>query len=200
MAGGLAFLAGATDVHGLALLHDVFVSFMSGNTTMLGMAIGKGDIGRASKIAEVIALFVAGATMGSLLATFAGSRHVSVVSLTVTFLLALPILAPQWAVPLLVLAMGVLNAALNHAGVTGISLTYVTGALVKFGQGLGLLLTRRHSDGSWWMQGVLWTCLLAGAIGAALLEEQSRTGIIWALPLLSGCLTLAAAVQGRRLS
>lgn len=34
-AGGLAFLAGATDVHGLTLLHDLFVCFMSGNSTML---------------------------------------------------------------------------------------------------------------------------------------------------------------------
>ncbi len=68
MAGGLAFLAGATDVHGLTLLHDLFVSFMSGNSTMLGVAIGRGDFERAGRIAGIIALFVAGATAGSLIA------------------------------------------------------------------------------------------------------------------------------------
>ena len=34
LAGGMAFLAGATDVYGLERLRDLFVSFMSGNTTM----------------------------------------------------------------------------------------------------------------------------------------------------------------------
>ncbi len=44
--------------------------------------------------------------------------------------------------------MGLLNAAMHRAGATGISLTYVTGALVKFGQGLGSLLCRRQEDAS----------------------------------------------------
>ena len=199
MAGGLAFLAGATDVHGLTLLHDLFVSFMSGNSTMLGVAIGRGDFDRAGRIVGIIALFVAGAAGGSLIASLAGSRHTVAVALSVTVLLALPLLAPQCSVLLLVLAMGLLNAAMHRAGATGISLTYVTGALVKFGQGLGLLLLRRQEDSSWWVQGVLWACLLTGASGAAVLELQIGAGIVWALPALAAMLTVAAAIQGRRL-
>ena len=42
----MAFLAGATDICGLARLHDLFVSFMSGNTTMLAFALGHGDLAR----------------------------------------------------------------------------------------------------------------------------------------------------------
>ena len=34
-------------------------------------------------------------------------------------------------------AMGILNAAMHRAGAVGVSLTYVTGVLVKFAQGLG---------------------------------------------------------------
>ena len=42
-AAGMASLAGATDVYGIAHLHGLFVSFMSGNTTTLGVALGHGD-------------------------------------------------------------------------------------------------------------------------------------------------------------
>ena len=199
MAGGLAFLAGATDVHGLTLLRDLFVSFMSGNSTMLGVAIARGDFDRAGRIAGIVALFVAGATAGSLIATLAGAHHTAVVLLVVTVLLALPMLAPQWSIPLLVVAMGLLNAAMHRAGATGISLTYVTGALVKFGQGLGSLLCRHQDDASWWKQGVLWACLLTGAAAAAVLELRVGTGIVWTLPALAAVLTIVAALQGQRL-
>ena len=199
MAGGLASLAGATDVHGLTLLRDLFVSFMSGNSTMLGVAIARGDFDRAGRIAGIVALFVAGATAGSLIAALAGPRHTVVVLLIVTVLLALPMLAPQWSIPFLVVAMGLLNAAMHRAGATGISLTYVTGALVKFGQGLGLLLCRRQEDASWWKQGVLWACLLTGAAAAAVLELRVGAGIEWALPVLAAALTIAAAKLGPHL-
>ena len=42
LAGGMAFLAGATDVYGPSRLRGLFVSFMSGNTTMFGKAISSG--------------------------------------------------------------------------------------------------------------------------------------------------------------
>jgi uncharacterized membrane protein YoaK (UPF0700 family) len=199
MAGGLAALAGATDVHGLTLLRDLFVSFMSGNSTMLGVAIGRGDFERAGRIAGIVGLFVAGATAGSLIAALAGPRHTFVVLFIVTVLLALTMLVPQWSIPFLVVAMGLLNAAMHRAGATGISLTYVTGALVKFGQGLGLLLCRRQEDASWWKQGVLWACLLTGAAAAAVLELRVGAGIEWALPVLAATLTIAAAKLGPHL-
>jgi uncharacterized membrane protein YoaK (UPF0700 family) len=199
MAGGLAALAGATDVHGLTLLRDLFVSFMSGNSTLLGVAIGRGDFERAGRIAGIVGLFVAGATAGSLIAALAGPRHTFVVLFIVTVLLALTMLVPQWSIPFLVVAMGLLNAAMHRAGATGISLTYVTGALVKFGQGLGLLLCRRQEDASWWKQGVLWACLLTGAAAAAVLELRVGAGIEWALPVLAATLTIAAAKLGPHL-
>ena len=39
----LSALAGAVDVCGLSLMKGVFVSFMSGNTTNLGVALASGD-------------------------------------------------------------------------------------------------------------------------------------------------------------
>lgn len=68
LAGAMAFLAGATDVYGLSRLRDVLVSFMSGNTTMLGQAINKGDIRRCGVILGIIGCFAAGAAVGTMLA------------------------------------------------------------------------------------------------------------------------------------
>src|SRR6201995_4244146 len=64
IAAALAFLAGATDVYGLAQLRGIFVSFMSGNTTLLGMALGHHDWMRAALIAGIVGLFVAGGAAG----------------------------------------------------------------------------------------------------------------------------------------
>lgn len=61
----MAALAGATDVFGLARLHDLFVSFMSGNTTMMALAIGEMKWARAGLIAEILALFLGGVALGA---------------------------------------------------------------------------------------------------------------------------------------
>ena len=47
-AAGMAFLAGATDAYGFVELRGLYVSFMSGNTTMLGMALGGGGLARSA--------------------------------------------------------------------------------------------------------------------------------------------------------
>lgn len=159
----MAFLAGATDVCGYVRLKDIFVSFMSGNTTLLGLALGHGDLGRAAKIGEVIGLFVAGVALGAIVALFTGRRHAAAVTLLVGVLL---LVGDRWAaatVPLLALAMGVLNAAMHRAGKTGVTLTYVTGTLVKFGEGLAHALCGKRSESPWWLNGLLWLSLLLGA-------------------------------------
>jgi uncharacterized membrane protein YoaK (UPF0700 family) len=57
----LAALAGMVDVIGYLHLSGLLVSFMSGNSTQLAAALGKGDLAGAATIAELIALFVLGA-------------------------------------------------------------------------------------------------------------------------------------------
>lgn len=140
LAAGMASLAGATDAYGLSFLRDLFVSFMSGNTTSLGVALGQGDWARAWLILGIVGLFVAGAAAGAILGEVSGRHHRAAVILAVALALATPLLAPHWAIAAFVLAMGALNASMNRVGETSISLTYVTGTLVKFGQGIGRTL------------------------------------------------------------
>ncbi len=170
-AGGMAFLAGATDAYGFVNLQGLYVSFMSGNTTMLGMALGGGGLARAATIAGLIGMFVVGAAAGEVLFNLAGRFRVAAVPIMVSVLLCIPLAMPGWTAVALVLAMGALNAAMSKVGSASISLTYVTGALVKFGQGAGNWLTRRRADISWLLQAPMWMSLLAGSIAAAMVQR-----------------------------
>jgi uncharacterized membrane protein YoaK (UPF0700 family) len=49
-------------------------------------------------------------------------------------------------------AMGALNASMHRTGNIPVSLTFVTGMLVRFGQGLGKLLIRRATGWNWLAQ------------------------------------------------
>ncbi len=194
LACGMAFLAGATDVCGLLRLRDLFVSFMSGNTTMLGVALGHGDWKRAGLIAEVVGLFVAGAAAGAVLGTLAGRWHMAVVVAAVAAVLGVPLLYPDWMPWALTFAMGMLNAAISRVSGVAVSLTYVTGTLVKLGQGIGHALLGRGDRASA-LQAPLWLSLLAGAAGAAQWTGQEPP---WPLPVLAAALAVAALAHELR--
>ncbi len=195
LAAGMAFLAGATDVYGLAELHDLYVSFMSGNTTMLGVALGTGDPARAATIGVLIGLFVLGAAGGGVLANVFGRSQTPAVLSAVSAVLCVPLLIPSWTVYAFILAMGSLNAAISKVGAANVSLTFVTGALVKFGQGLGNWATGRRADLSWLVQAAMWGSLLTGSCGAAFVRHLG-VGRPWPLPLV-GVLLAAAGFASR---
>ena len=164
LACAMAALAGGTDVCGLYRLHNLFVSFMSGNTTILAFSIGHGHLARAGSAAELVGLFVGGAFAGTVIAGLSGRWHFSVVTVAVAALLLTASVWSSATAALLALAMGALNAAMHRAGKTGVALTYVTGALVRFATGLGRAVCGRVGDDDGWpLQGLLWLALLIGA-------------------------------------
>jgi len=193
LAAGMAFLAGATDVYGLAELHDLYVSFMSGNTTMLGVALGTGDPTRAATIAVLIGLFVIGAAGGAVLANVFGRFQTPAVLSVVSTVLCVPLLMPGWTVYAFILAMGSLNAATTKVGAANVSLTFVTGALVRFGQGLGNWVTGRRADLSWLVQAAMWGSLLTGSCAAAFVRHLG-VGRPWPLPLIAVLLAAAGFI------
>jgi len=183
LAGGMAFLAGATDVYGLAGSHNLYVSFMSGNTTMLGLSLGDGDFARSASVALLIGLFISGAAAGAVLSNLSGRFHAPFVILVVSIMLCVPLVIPNWTVFAFVLAMGALNATMSNVGSANVSLTFVTGALVKFGQGLGNSLNGHRAETPWLLQAPMWASLLAGSCTAALIRHVG-IGQPWPLPLL----------------
>ena len=186
LAGFLAALAGMVDAIGYLRLGHLFVSFMSGNSTQLGVAVGGGDLTEAGVIAELIALFVLGAAAGQVFTGFAGKWHLTWALVAVAVLLAFAAGLATSPEPM-VLAMGALSASMQRAGKIDVSVTYVTGTLVKLGQGLGNFLTRRSTGWTWLVQASPWAGLIVGAtIGGAAYVRIG--GVVTWVPVLLACL------------
>ena len=196
LAGLLAALAGMVDVIGYLHLNGLFVSYMSGNSTQLAAALGQGNLGAAGSIAKLVALFVLGAAAGQVLAGVTGEWRMSWVLAGVTVLLAIAALLSAAPEPM-VLAMGALNASMHRAGSIPVSLTFVTGVLVRFGQGLGDFLTRRSGELKWLAQAVPWLGLIAGATGGSAAFTRIGEAAIW-VPVALAVLLLACSAAIRQ--
>jgi uncharacterized membrane protein YoaK (UPF0700 family) len=179
---GLAALAGYVDAIGFLSANNYFVSFMSGNTTRLGVDLAQ-DWHRAATPALLICGFVAGVAIGSVVAFRAGRwRKPAVLALVCTMLAgaALARTMSETAVPLglLVLAMGVLNNTFQRDGQVAVGLTYMTGALVRLGQAIGAALIGERRVG-WTGYGLLWLGLALGGVSGALVFTQLGTAALW---------------------
>ncbi|MEB2845080.1 DUF1275 domain-containing protein [Rhizobiales bacterium RZME27] len=167
----ISFLAGLTDAIGLQLSGD-FVSFMTGNTTRAAISFEQGNYGHALVLAGAIVTFVAGNALGIIVAHLF-ARRIFAVLVTVGMLLtvASALAAPEqavWRFNAVVLAMGLVNAAVEHIEGLPIGLTYVTGALSRLGRGIGRTILGERNFG-WTVQIVPWLGMAAGALcGAAL--------------------------------
>ena len=179
-----AALAGGVDAIGYLMLGRLFVSFMSGNSTVLSVAIVRRDWSEALRAGGIIGLFVLGVAGGVVVARLAGRWRMPVVLLVVALLLAAAAAwsgdgVPAGAFAATVLAMGALNAALDRAGGISVGLTYVTGALVRFGHGLGDALTGHPGDGAWREQAVPWISLVAGSAAGAAAQMAYGRDALW---------------------
>ena len=146
LACALSALAGYVDGIGFLHLGGLFVSFMSGNSTRMGVSLAEGRGHEAMSALVLIGLFVLGAAGGSLIMQRRSPYVQSLLLMAEGALLVAATLChlmqmPFGAVAGIVLAMGMENAAFQIKGSGGLGLTYVTGALVKVGQGLAVALT-----------------------------------------------------------
>ena len=187
-----AGLAGFVDAAGFLSANRYFVSFMSGNTTRLGVDLVQFPA-RAWVPAALIGGFVAGVTGGAVLAAKAGERRKQVIFSAVAALLALAALAHQLhsdaaMLGLLVLAMGAINNTFQRNGEVSVGLTYMTGALVRMGQGLAARLMGTGGE-AWagWL--LLWLGLSLGAVAGALAWTHLPSLALW---LASGWALLLA--------
>ncbi|KNX77147.1 membrane protein [Pseudomonas sp. 250J] len=170
---GLSVLAGMTDAIGLLALGD-FVSFMSGNTTRLAVAISQADLALILRLALAILGFVLGNTLGVLLARRLNRRAAPLLLIVATLLAFAAAWPASITFPALIaatLAMGMLNAVVEQVNGLPIGLTYVTGALSRFGRGLGRWLLGERRDG-WRVQLVPWSGMLLGAALGAWLQQR----------------------------
>jgi uncharacterized membrane protein YoaK (UPF0700 family) len=180
LACALSALAGYVDGIGFLHLGGLFVAFMSGNSTRMGVSLAEGQWLSAAEAFGLIALFVIGATAGSPIV-----------------LGRAPIASPGccWprrccsppcygfglsnvAVAAIVLAMGLENAVFQIRGGGGLGLTYVTGALVKVGQQAAAALTGGSRWG-WVPNLLLWAAMVTGSLCGALAYYWINLAAIW---------------------
>ncbi len=187
LAMALAGLAGFVDALGFLSLGGFFISFMSGNSTRFAAeAVHQGMLAPVTLLPlGVITLFVIGVMLGVFARHFARTGHhsTSVMALVCACLLAGALtqgFGLNWlALSFMVLGMGAVNNVfVREDGEVTIGVTYMTGALVKFGQRLaGSLLGR--DKGGWVLYLLLWLGLVGGAITGALAFYALGLGASW---------------------
>ena len=182
LATGLAALAGFVDATGFIATGGFFLSFMSGNSTRLGVGVMTSG-GHATLAALLILLFVLGVMTGSLVGRAAARWHrpTVLVLLATALALAAGLSAAGWlpaAFLVTAFAMGAENTVFEADGEVRISLTYMTGNLVKIGQRLaGALLGRSRWAFVPFL--VLWLAMVGGAIAGAGLWPWLGLGGLW---------------------
>jgi uncharacterized membrane protein YoaK (UPF0700 family) len=183
LACALSALAGYVDGIGFLNLGGLFVSFMSGNSTRMGVSLAQGHWSNAAEALGLIALFVIGAGAGSLIVLGRGGYRQSRVLAVEAMLLAAAALAYAFglsnvAIAAIVLAMGLENAVFQTEVGASLGLTYITGALVKVGQLAAVALTGGARWG-WAPNLLLWAALVAGAVCGALAYRWINLAAIW---------------------
>jgi uncharacterized membrane protein YoaK (UPF0700 family) len=183
LACALSALAGYVDAIGFLHLNGLFVSFMSGNSTRLGVSLSEGQWSSAATSLGLIALFVIGAAAGSLILLGRGVNRQPWILLAEALLLAIAALCYAFglskaAVAAIVLAMGLENAVFQIEGGAGLGLTYVTGALVKVGQLVAVALAGGARWG-WVPNLLLWAALVLGCLFGALAYHWINLAAIW---------------------
>lgn len=197
----ISFVAGMTDAIGLMMAGD-FVSFMTGNTTRAAISLEAGQYDHAVKLFLAIITFVAGNAAGIIIA-HSSHRRIFTVLCSVAIMLALAALMQTSALRpfdfyLIVFAMGMINAAVEHIEGLPIGLTYVTGALSRFGRGIGrFILGERKLD--WTIQLVPWLGMVSGAISGAILASLFPSGALLVVSLLVFIVALASMLMPRSL-
>lgn len=189
----LSGLAGFVDAIGYIKLGGFFVSFMSGNSTRLGVgaAIQMTD---AFLALGLILVFVTGVIVGTLFGNWTKSNAASL-GLVTAFLAAAAILhvldLDRIAVVSMVLAMGAENTVFQRNGEVSIGLTYMMGTLVKMGQWVAAAIVGGPKD-AWIPYAILWAGLVTGAcLGAVTYAHIGMNGL-WIAALAAALCTVWA--------
>lgn len=193
----LSALAGFVDAVGFISLSGYFVSFMTGNTTRLGVESALLHWDGIAIAGGVLLTFVIGVIAGALVAKFSGRwRRPAVLGWVTLCLAASALLGPgaggfEPGAACLVLAMGAANSVFQRNGEVTIGVTYMTGTLVKMGQGIANALTG-GPRWSWLRNFVLWLGLALGAYAGAVAYGAYGYGSLWIAAALSMILALGS--------
>ncbi len=191
----LSGTAGYIDAVGWLTSGGLFVSFMSGNVTKLGLGLA-GRLGDVALGLGLIGSFVGGVIIGSLTGRRAGRRQRGAVLWLVTALitaaaLTLELGAMVPAVLLLAAGMGAKNTVFAEDGEVKVGLTYMTGALVRIGKRIATAILGGDRFG-WVAPAMLFSAMVVGATLGGLTQTVLGPRALWVVSAVMVLLTLYA--------
>jgi uncharacterized membrane protein YoaK (UPF0700 family) len=195
----LTALAGWVDAIGFISLGGFYVSFMSGNTTQLGIGLTRFDAGLVALPTALLASFVFGAYVATVVSNVAGRWSLPATLLVEGLFLASALLLSVFAIPIvsptgpLAIAMGTQNAALRTDSGHRIGGTFVTGTVFGLGEALALWCLGQAGPRPALGHALGWAALAAGA--AAGTWAFSAYGLL-ALTVPAGCVLSLAGITG----
>ena len=175
LAVSFAAMAGMVDAIGFLASGGFFLSFMSGNSTRL--SVGLVDAAPyVGMVAALLTSFVTGVVAGSLIGRknmLSPSRRQAFILIIISLLLFAAPLIADFGFLLIGLCfaafcMGLENTLFEREGSVSFGLTYMTGALVKIGQGLATMISGGPRL-EWMPYLLLWLGLIIGAAVGALM-------------------------------
>ncbi|MFZ4120505.1 MAG: YoaK family protein [Caulobacterales bacterium] len=191
---GLSCLAGFVDALGFLALGGFFVSFMSGNTTRLGVGLA-GHWPEAALAGALMGIFTLGVAFGVVIGRRAQAKRAGAVLALVAIAVSLAAVLATAGVTLvaglvLAFAMGAENAVFERDGRVRVGLTYMTGALVGLGQRLANLVMGQSTTG-WGFQASLWLGMAVGATLGAAAFNWIGLAALWAAAVAAGFISVA---------
>ena len=160
----LSFASGCVDVLSYLQLGQVFTSAMTGNSVLLGLSIGQGNVSAISRNAAALLSFLVGLLLGAVMLRMHRGKSGRSPAITRAFIVETILLlgfaglwqiddgpaSSEWLlyslIALSAVAMGLQSSIAHHIGVPGMSTTYFTGTLTNIVNGAtSLLLNRKPS-------------------------------------------------------
>jgi uncharacterized membrane protein YoaK (UPF0700 family) len=180
----LAALAGFIDALAFVQLGGFFASFMSGNSTRLGVSLATGLRGDATTAGALILSFVSGVMLASVIARARPKESMTAVMAAMTLLLLIAaavgsFLPGMTALLLLAVAMGAANGVFHRDGEVTFGVTYLTGSLVRMGQKLAGALMGDADRWGWLPYLLLWAGFVAGAVCGVGAETRWGWNALW---------------------
>lgn len=191
----MASVAGYVDAIGFLLTGGYFVSFMSGNSTRLGVDLFQ-RADDALLAASLIAAFVGGVMLGATVRRLRRRQPEPAILMLLAAILAIcGYLATHAmhlpAALLLAVAMGAENTVFAEGGEVRLGVTYMTGALVKVGKGFISSLFGEEPF-AWAPHLMLWVGLVVGAVTGAATFARLGAPALW---IAAGAFTVLGALS-----
>jgi uncharacterized membrane protein YoaK (UPF0700 family) len=197
----LAALAGFVDALAFTSLGGFFASFMSGNSTRLGVGLATRSGGEVLVAGALVLSFVSGVILSSVIVRAAGSRHQAMLVAAAAGLLAIAALVSEvregpLVALLMAAAMAVVHVLLRrHYGLTA----SLTDALVRLGESVADAMIDGADRWGWLAHLLLWSGFVAGAVLGTGAFFSLGLRALWFAVLAAGALWLVFRMRAHKM-